>query len=151
MSVGPVCIVIVILSVQLFTIKEGAPKSVEMLMWEDGEFWQNGDVTGRFSFLVDSIEFSLFHLTFDDILVLILSVNIIFDGVVIDCRQLRERCGVEDGVCLREAVWPGLSRLFVCKEWQKQHSLFCLYGDARVEAFSSKVNGGCPWINHDTF
>ena len=59
-------------------------------------------MTGRFRFLVDSDR--ILVVPFDDILVLILSVNIIFDSIVIDCRLSRERCGVEDGACLSVAV-----------------------------------------------
>ena len=59
-------------------------------------------MTGRFRFLVDSGRILI--ILFDDILVLILSVNIKFDSIVIDCRQLRERCGVEDGAFLSVAV-----------------------------------------------
>ena len=54
-------------------------------------------MTGRFRFLDDSGRILI--VPFDDILVLIL-----FDSIVIDCRQLRERCGVEDGACLSVAV-----------------------------------------------
>ena len=56
-------------------------------------------------FLVDSGRILI--VPFDDILVLIPSVNIIFDSIVIDCRQLIERCGVEDGVFFecRSVTW----------------------------------------------
>jgi len=59
-------------------------------------------VTGRFRFLDDSGRILI--VPFEDILVLILSVNIIFDSMVLDCRQLRERCGVEDGAFVSVAV-----------------------------------------------